>query len=60
MEAEMVMASQKYVETHGVGFPSIDDDAHDDVGVLADVLEGWFKSHGASDDDIVNMYPEDD
>ena len=56
----MVMASQKYVETHGVGFPSIDDDAHDDVGVLADVLEGWIKSHGASDDDIVNMYPEDD
>jgi len=61
MESDMVMASQKYAETHGVGFPSIDDDMniHEDVGALADHLEEWFQKHGATDEDIKNMYPED-
>ena len=60
VEANMVEASQEYKEEHGVGFPSIDDDCdvHNDVGVLADRLEDWFRSHGATDEDIKNLYDE--
>ena len=60
MEGDMVQASQECEKAHGVGFPSIDDGYHEDVGALADDLEEWFKSHGATDEDIQKMYPEED
>ena len=64
MEADMIQASHDYEEAYGVHFPAMDDDddgymvTHGDVGDLSYRLEDWFKSHGATDEDIKNLYDE--
>jgi hypothetical protein len=45
MERDMVAASADYAEQHdGLGFPSIDGDWHEDVGVLYDHIESFRDS----------------
>jgi|EP01043_Picozoa_sp_COSAG02_P004591 hypothetical protein len=45
MEHDMVVASADYAEQHdGLGFPSIDEGWHEDVGVLYDLIESFHEN----------------